>query len=394
MSKFLRIFLIVALAALTVRCGKEEPAPVPGTEQAQPLREKPQLQAAVKAMAAEAPAVWESLNGIEVWQAGYLPSGAWLNGSAKTARHPMWSVTKTFTGIAVGIAVQEGKLSLNEKVCDILKAEADAALASALNRNVTDAQVAHLKAVTVRDMLTMTCGHTSDPTMAYARRYALSMLPYITSDGIDVTGALNSLHLTAPLLFFAHPFNDAPGTNFTYNTLGSHILSMIVEKKTGEQLRDYLHTRLFKPLGLDKPAWDEVQGASAGGWGLHLNTDEMLRFGRLLLQGGAWEGRQLIPSAFLKDATRLQTRRREVEEGYQVQGYGFHIWIIPDGYMATGLFGQYIVVLPTKQAVIALSSDTPAFTLSQLPEIFARINSAAQSEAVLKLAWKHLLPAL
>lgn len=391
MKTFYRICLIAAFAVYVVGCGKDDAAALD-----EPLQENPKLQAAVAAMAAEAPSVWNTLNGIEVWQEGYLASGAWLNGSTPDSRHQVWSVTKTFTGMAVGIAVQEGKLSLDDRIYELLKEEADIALASGLNKNLSGQQVANLKAATVRDLLTMTCGHTTDPTVQYAKQYALSLLPYASSSGIDVTAVLNSLDLTVPLLFFAHPFNDEPGTNFTYNTLGSHILAEIIRKKTGQNLVDYLNKRLFEPLGLEKPVWDEVQGTSAGGWGLHLNPDEMIRFGRLLLQGGKWNDQRLIPADFVKSAISVQTAPRTVEFGYQVIGYGFQVWILPEGFMASGLFGQYIIVLPKKQAVIALSSDIPFFSWSDPATLLLLLDNMAglQSEALLELTWKHLIPAL
>ncbi|MGI5848323.1 MAG: serine hydrolase domain-containing protein [Candidatus Cryptobacteroides sp.] len=384
MKTFFRIFLVAAFAVFVAGCGKDDAAPID-----EPLGENPKLRAAVEAMAAEAPAVWNTLNGVEVWQEGYAPSGAWLNGSTPDSRHQVLSVTKTFTGMAVGIAVREGKLRLDDPIYELFKEEADTALASGLNKNLSESRVAHLKAVTVRDLLTMTCGHTTDPTVKYSIQYALSLLPYVSSSGIDVTGALNSLDLTLPLLFFAHPFNDEPGTNFTYNSLGSHMLAEIILKKTGENLCDYLNKRLFEPLGFEKPVWDEVQGTTAGGWGLHLNTDEMIRFGRLLLKGGEWDGVRLIPADFVKNAVAVQTLPRTVEFGYQAIGYGFQTWILPEGFMASGLLGQYIIVLPKKQAVIALTSDVLSFS-----QLLGSLVGTTQSEALLELTWKHLIPAL
>lgn len=395
MNKWFRIFLTASFALFTVECGRDNPVPDPGQQEEQ-QQENPKIKAAVEAMAAEAPDVCKSLNGIEVWQEGYKPSGAWLNGSKRTARHQMWSVTKTFASMAVGIAVEEGKLSLDEQVYDLLKDEADAALAGGKNQNLTAEQVANLKAVTVRDLLAMTCGHRKDPTTDYAKTYAFDLIPYISAAGVNVTAGLNKLGLTLPGLFFAYPFDEKPGTKFTYNSLGSHMLSEILKRKTGENLEDYLNTRIFKPLGMNDPIWDDVQGTSAGGWGLHLSTDEMVLFGRLLLSGGKWNGRALIPASYLQKAVTLQTSEKIVSEGYQAKGYGYQVWILPDGYMAEGLFGQYIIVLPARKAVIALSSDTPDFSFSDPFELLNRLFAVtgANNSAPVKLAWKHIIPAL
>ena len=290
--------------------------------------------------------------------------------------------------MAVGIAVREGKLRLDDRIYELFKEEADAALASSLNKNLRvsgrASQGGDGAGPADHDLRTH---HRSDREVFH--QYALSLLPYVSSSGIDVTGALNSLDLTLPLLFFAHPFNDEPGTNFTYNSLGSHMLAEIILKKTGENLCDYLNKRLFEPLGLEKPVWDEVQGTTAGGWGLHLNTDEMIRFGRLLLKGGEWDGVRLIPADFVKNAVAVQTLPRTVEFGYQAIGYGFQTWILPEGFMASGLLGQYIIVLPKKQAVIALTSDVLSFS-----QLLGSLVGTTQSEALLELTWKHLIPAL
>jgi CubicO group peptidase (beta-lactamase class C family) len=115
----------------------------------------------------------------------------------------------------------------------------------------------------------------------------------------------------------------------------------------------------------------------------------MIRFGRLLLKGGEWDGVRLIPADFVKNAVAVQTLPRTVEFGYQAIGYGFQTWILPEGFMASGLLGQYIIVLPKKQAVIALTSDVLSFS-----QLLGSLVGTTQSEALLELTWKHLIPAL
>jgi hypothetical protein len=110
-----RFFPLLPILAVMVLAGcqkddSDEPEPGKGE-----LTEKPELKAAVEKMAADAPSVYEYLSGIEVWQEGYKPSGAWLNGTSSNTRHQMWSVTKTFTGMAIGMAVNEGRSPFRTK---------------------------------------------------------------------------------------------------------------------------------------------------------------------------------------------------------------------------------------------------------------------------------------
>lgn len=400
--------VLMLLAVLTTGCVKVDPD-TPDKEE-QELNENPRLKAAVKAMVDDAATSFETMNAVAVWQEGeYDPSGAWLNGTKRGTKHQMWSVSKTFTGMAIGIAVGEGTLSLSEKVAPMFKNEiADAEVAIRGSETLSDKdkeeQIANLRkameALTIEDLLTMRCGHRHDPTVEYAKLYGTKLgfnLPkYIDTDDetIDVTKALNKFGKTMAGLFFEYPFEREPGTHFKYNTLATYILSEIITKKTGETLADYLKTRLFQPLGLDDPDWDDVQGISAGGWGLHLTTDEMLTFGRLLLAGGKWNGRQIIPADYLKLATedRVTDRSASCYIGYpfETTGYGYQTWTRNDGtlYRAVGLFGQYIIMLPEKKAVIAITSEMPG--VSSLITSFG----TESPRIPLELAWKYIIPEL
>lgn len=414
MKRFFRTFLVAAAFAVAWSCSRDEPAvvPRPEPEERPELTEKQALRDAVEKLASASRTDFSTLRGVEVWQEGYKASGAWFgpdgernDDKARKTRHLMWSVTKTFTGMAVGMAVAEGKVSLDEKLYDLFPEEADAALADVGNRNVTPEQVANLKACTVRNLLTMTCGHKEDPTVSHGTRFAighvLSIGDYLNAGGVDVDKVLETEGSTLVRMFFAFPFEDEPGTNFTYNSLGSHMLAEILRKKTGENPADWLDSRLFKPLGIAKPAWEQVQGVSAGGWGLHLATDEMLAFGRLLLEGGLHEGRQLVPADYLKAAASAHVEFGAGKKPYDATGYGYQTWVFPQGFMATGLFGQYIIVLPARKAVIALASDAP-FSFASFnplvdgPKILSLLQGASASgnDALLDLVWQYILPAL
>ena len=348
-----RSFFLLPILAVMVLAGcqkddSDEPEPGKGE-----LTEKPELKAAVEKMAAEAPSVYEYLSGIEVWQEGYKPSGAWLNGTSSNTRHQMWSVTKTFTGMAIGMAVNEGKISISDKVAPMFSEEISLS-------GIAGEELERVNELTVKDLLTMTDGHSEDAVVSAAKTYSLSLL-------------------------------KEPGDDFVYDTFASCLLAEILRQRTGQDIHEYLDSRLFKPLGFGSTlTWDKVQGSSAGGWGLHLTTGEMITFGRLLMDGGKWDGSQIIPSEWVSSAMSPQVNFSG--DGYSATGYGYQIWRIRDGWLCSGLFGQYIAIIPEKKAVIAITTDYPLTSSALLPLI--NDQGQADGSAALSLAWKYIVPAL
>lgn len=392
--------LLVTVALLAVGCSKEsaDPVPEPGAEGQ--LAENPKVKAAVKTMVSAAAKTEATLNAVEVWQEGYATSGAWVNGTDKDTRHQMWSVTKTFTSMAVGIAVGEGKLNLSDKVAPMFPEEVAEA-----EKNMTEEQKANLEALTVRDLLIMANGHRKDPTVEYAMEYfkknPVGTLRYVHNEWVDVSGLLTKFDATLPGLFFEYPFDATPGQEFCYDSFSSCMLSEIITRKTGETMADYLYTRMFKPLGLDRPEWEDIHGITAGGWGLHLTTSEMLTFGRLLLDGGKWNGRRIIPEDYLNAAIKDRIKDgMNRGQDYATTGYGYQMRTREDGslYMAVGLFGQYIVMIPDKKAVIALTSAMPFDAdniLGDLSKVMDLLNGNVDSGGKpLELAWKYIVPEL
>ncbi len=143
----------------------------------------------------------------------------------------------------------------------------------------------NLKAMTVRDLLTMTCGHDTEPK--------------------SVGGGPSVKQ------FLAHPVVHKPGTHFQYNTMGAYTLSAIVTKVTGQTALDYLKPRLFEPLGIENPRWDaSPEGNSLGGYGMWIRTEDIAKFGQLYLQHGKWNGTQLIPEDWVAQATIETSAKR------------------------------------------------------------------------------------
>ena len=166
--------------------------------------------------------------------------------------HVLHSVSKTFTSTAVGFAISEGLLKLDDKIVDIFP--------ESVPENASDT----LKRVTIRNLLTMNSGHGTDPTGSIRR-----------GDGDWVRG------------FMEWPLEYEPGTCYCYNSLGTYVLSAAVQKVTGQKIVDYLDTRLWQPLGIEKPRWQESPaGINTGGWGLYLHTQDLAKMGLCILNGG------------------------------------------------------------------------------------------------------------
>ena len=158
--------------------------------------------------------------------------------------------------------------------------------------------------------------------------------------------------------FLAQPVPFKPGTHFLYNTSATYMLSAIVQKSVGETLFQYLKPRLFEPLGIEHPMWEtSPQGITVGGYGLSVRTEDIARFGQLYLQKGTWRGKQLVPAAWIDAATARQTSNGSNPKSDWDQGYGYQFWRCRNGaYRGDGAFGQYCIVLPEQNAVIAITS--------------------------------------
>jgi CubicO group peptidase (beta-lactamase class C family)/predicted glycoside hydrolase/deacetylase ChbG (UPF0249 family) len=298
----------------------------------------------------------QDLHSLMIVRNGKVVAERWFGQHAADKPHVLFSVSKTFTATAIGFAVSEGKLKVTDKVMDFFPDK--------MPEVISD----NLKALEVRHLLTMASGHDTEPR--------------IEREG----GDRSADWLQA---FFAAPFEHAPGTFFVYNSMATYTLSAIVQKVTGEKVIDYLYPRLFRPLGIVGAVWDESpQGINTGGWGLSVKTEDMAKLGLLILQKGLWNGKRLLPEAWFDEATRSHieslpagTRRENLKMKPQdsdwLQGYGYQMWRSRhQSFRADGAQGQYILVLPEKNAVIAITA--------QIGDMQAELN----------LVWKYLLPAL
>lgn len=279
---------------------------------------------------------------------GKIISEGWWSPYGKDLRHVMFSVSKSFTSMGVGIAIAEKKLKLTDKVYTFFP------------ESMPDTLSAYMKEMTVKDLLKMATGMNTDPI--FGARAAKDW----------------------PKTFLSSPVENKPGSVFKYNNMATFMLSAIVQKATGEKLSAYLKPRLFDPLGITNYVWDETpEGYTFGAIGLKLPSIDMAKFGQLLLQKGTWQGQQLVPSAWVEEATSFQIQGNAPENPTPrefndwEQGYGYQFWRgRKNSYRADGLGGQFIIVLPEKDAVVVLTA------------------AATNTQKELDLVWNHLVPAM
>ncbi len=270
---------------------------------------------------------------------GHVVAESWWTPYDAVTRHELYSLSKSFTSTAVGMAIAEGKLSLDDEVAKFFPDELPASPSQ------------QLKSMRVRDLLRMATGHESEPKFGTEEAWTRT--------------------------FLAHRVAFKPGTHFMYNTPATYMLSAIVQKQTVMPVLEYLKPRLFEPLGIENPTWGtSPQGVSLGGYGLNVRTEDIAKFGLLYLQKGKWNGQQLISAEWVEAATSLQTSNGSNPASDWDQGYGFQFWRCRHGcYRGDGAFGQYCIVLPEQDAVVAITSGV------------------GNMQAVLNLVWDKLLPA-
>ncbi len=235
-------------------------------------------------------------------------------------RRNIYSASKTFTSAAVGIALREGLLSLDEKLVDIFPDK----LPESPGENLCKATIQHL--------LTMTLGQEKAFLMGEDRP------TYTDNDWVRLGLSL--------------PFVYEPGTRFVYNNLGPYLAGLIIQNRCGCDLLSYLEPRLLFPMGIRRTVWEvDPQGRTFGSGGMMLCLREMHKLGLLYLHEGSWEGRQLLDPAWVRE-----TAKKHVDNGQE--GYGYLVWRgRENSYRIDGKFCQWSIVFPDKDAVISLQSE-------------------------------------
>ncbi|MDR0759930.1 MAG: beta-lactamase family protein [Treponema sp.] len=269
---------------------------------------------------------------------------------------PVYSVSKSFTAIAAGLAIAEGKLSLMDRVADAFPGPSSpfcgtsqkSPLSGPKPCKLPAAPSPRLASLTLEHLLTMSRGHGG-----FSR-------PRTVADALEQT------------------LDFDPGTRFVYDNGSTLLASAMITRATGQKVRDYLLDRLFRPLGIPDPVWKESgDGCTLGATGLELTTGDLAAFGQLLLQRGSWKGKQLVPAAWIDGASRPHISTKETGKPDYDVGYGYGFWACRHGaYRADGKNGQFVIVFPRQEAVAAITSDEP------------------DMESILAAVWEYILPQL
>lgn len=272
---------------------------------------------------------------------GHVVAEGWWAPYTSERLHLLYSLSKTFMSTAVGFAVQEGLLSLDDAVADHFPEFRD---------ELPEAS----RKILVRHALAMASGHATE--MAQVA---------ITTDPLEPVRG-----------FLLHAPEHAPGSWFAYNQPANYTVAAILQRAAGTDLVGYLRPRLFDPLGIPPVSWQQYPaGRSLGFTGLHATTETIAKLGLLHLQDGVWEAKQLLPEGW---AAEVRTKRidtdREVNPDW-AQGYGYQVWMARHGYRADGAYGQFCMILPEHDVVLAITS------------------AEDDMQAVVDAAWAHLLPA-
>ena len=232
-------------------------------------------------------------------------------------RRNIYSATKSFTSCAVGFAVQEGLISLDEK------------LTEAFSKDMPDFIYDNLKKATVRDLLTMCLGQEQGNLMGEQRPL------YEEDDWVKMSLSI--------------PFKYEPGTNFVYNNVGPYLAGILVQRRAGCDLVSYLTPRLFLHLGIKRPTWEtDPLGNSFGAGGLFLTLSELHKFGLFYLNKGKWNDRQILSEKWIEESTSASDTEK----------YGYLFWRGEhNSFRADGKYSQISMVLPDKNAVISLVAE-------------------------------------
>jgi CubicO group peptidase (beta-lactamase class C family) len=264
---------------------------------------------------------------------GKVIAEGWWSPYGPDYKHIMFSASKTFTATAIGLAQNEGFLKITDRIVSYFP--------SSLPDTLSD----YMKGMTIENLLTMSVGQDPAP------------MPFGTTDWIKDFLALVPVY--------------QPGTVFKYNNMATVILSAVLQEATGQTVFDFLKPRIFNPLSIRGIDWENSPGGyNMGATGLRLRTEDMAKFGQLLLQGGMWNGKQLIPKEWVATATSFKIQsndpgnpRLKANNDWE-WGYCYQMWRGRNNTVRLdGAAGQFVVLIPDKDAIVVMTGGT---TFSQL----------------------------
>jgi CubicO group peptidase (beta-lactamase class C family) len=283
------------------------------------------------------------LHGLMVLRHGHVVAeGCWAPHTADRTRL-LYSISKSFTSTALAFAVEEGLVGLDDTVLDHFPEYADEELSP------------YTRSTTLRHLASMASGHGRE------------MWPEaVAADPMEPVHG-----------FLMSPPEAAPGSVFAYSQPCTYTVGAAIQRRAGQRLSEYLRPRLFDPLGIGDVGWRCFPpGREQGFSGLFARLEDVATLGQLYLQRGRWGDEQLIPAAYVDEATSAHVPSPNEGKLDWSQGYGYCFWMARHGYRGDGAFGQFCMVLPEHDAVIAITGGTEAM------------------QEVVDHVWEHLLPGL
>ena len=225
-------------------------------------------------------------------------------------RHTLYSVSKTFTAVAVGLAIEDGLLSVEDELVKFFPQYAQ-----------------YISGVKIKDVLTM-------------------------RSGFETKGGMRNSQLDWVDYYLSRPLATTPGTRYSYDSIETYLLSAVVQQVTGKDVLTLLNERVFFPMGIDDIEWEKCpKGIVTAGWGIYMTAEAQAMFGQLLLQKGSWKGQQLVSQEWIEEMMTVRVVRKASND------YGYQIWLCeyPGAWRADGAYGQYIIVVPQKNMVVVLN---------------------------------------
>ncbi len=342
MKKFLTLLTLFSILGITTYANSPNSDSAKYTAYSTPEEQGISSRSILQFIEALEEAQPDALHSVMIRRHGKVVSQGWWAPYAPETPHLLWSLSKSFTSTAIGIAQDEGLLSIDDQVISFFP------------EDTPEEPSDNLKAMRISDLLRMNTGQAVEPSFR------------------------NMQSDNWVLAFLAHKVDYKPGTHFKYNSMATYMCSAILQKVTGMTMLDYLTPRLFEPLGIEKPSWEtDPMGINVGGWGLSVTTEDISKLGQLYLQKGKWEGKQLLSKAWVEAATSNQTSNGSNPKSDWDQGYGYQFWQCRhNAYRGDGAFGQYCLVMPEQDAVIAITAGSNDL------------------QGILNVVWEYLLPAM
>ena len=279
-----------------------------------------------------------NVHNIVVVKDGEIISECSRDGYSVNVRHLSHSMSKTLTGMAIGLLISEGKLSLKTRLADIFP-----------ERRYVDKRFEN---ITVHHLLCMSTG-----------------IPF------SELGSVTEKDWTAA--FFESRLSFAPGSNFAYNSMNSYMLARIVVRLTGMSLMSFMNEHIFHPLGITNAFWEVgPEGVEKGGWGVYLSAESWAKLGVMMLNNGVFEGKRILPQTWVKMSTTSQMRAPDSAGEYN---YGYQLWVHRqnDQFLFNGMLGQNVWICPKNNiVVVAMCENNELFQKSAVLEIIERYLSS------------------